>query len=70
MMSLSCGVTPHEVTSRVALSDLIEQSVTKEMGHEKPGELIPFTSVPGFPWSWNTLKHSKDFWEIAMFITF
>lgn len=70
MMSLAILVTPGQVTSRVALSDLIEHDVTKEMENEKPRELIPVSSVPDFLWSWNKQKCSKDFWELAMFIIF
>lgn len=61
---------PSKCESIVALTYLIERGVTWGMGPEKPGELIPLKSVPSFLWSWNKLKHSKYFWEIAMFIAF
>lgn len=51
IMSLAIVVIPRQVTSRVALSDLIEQGVTKGMGCEKPGKLIPLNGVPNLLWS-------------------
>lgn len=69
-MSLAIVVIPRQVTSRVALSDLIEQGVTKGMGCEKPGKLIPLNGVPNLLWSWNRQKYIKNFRELAMVIIF
>lgn len=69
-MSLATVVSAHQITSRVALTDPIEQGVTKEMGHEKPGDLIPLNGVPNFLCSWNKQKNSKDFRELAVSIIF
>ena len=52
----------------MALSGLVQHGVTKEMGNEKPRELIPLNSVPYS--GLEQPKYSRDFWELVMFIIF